>query len=140
MQATFYVIEKPRYREQPLLLVCRIAALCLATGKAVSILVRDRAQAEALDALLWEFDDDAYIPHQIAGEDEDDAITPVLIVPPEVDVPARPLMINLRDQPVAGPCERVLEVVPAEPEHRGPLRERWKHYRQRGWALETHRM
>jgi DNA polymerase IIIc chi subunit len=27
-------------------------------------------QAEVLDELLWEFDPDAYIPHQIAGMDE----------------------------------------------------------------------
>ena len=36
------------------------------------MLARDAAQAEALDDLLWAFDDDAYVPHQIAGDDDED--------------------------------------------------------------------
>src|SRR3546814_8757565 len=61
------------------------------------ILARDAEQAEALDGLLWEFDADAWLPHQIAGSDEDDDITPILIVVPGTDTPDRPLVINLRD-------------------------------------------
>lgn len=139
-RADFYLIDKPRFRDNPLLLVCELVKKCYGTGKPTVILVRDSGQAEALDALLWEFDESAYLPHQIAGQDEDDEITPILIASPDVDVPARPLQINLRDTPVPGPCERVLEVVPAIPAFRGPLRERWKQYQQRGWDLHKHDM
>ena len=75
------------------------------------VLARSLEQAEELDGLLWEFDEDAFIPHQIAG-DEDDAITPVLIIAawrgrrrsPAGAQPARRLRPGL--------FERVLEVVP----------------------------
>ena len=43
--------------------------------------------------------------------DEEEAL--VLIAAPGTDAPARPLVINLRDEPWLGQCERVLEVVPA---------------------------
>ncbi|HTM69677.1 MAG TPA: DNA polymerase III subunit chi, partial [Luteimonas sp.] len=103
------------------------------------ILARDHAQAEELDDLLWAFDDDAYVPHQIAG-DEEDELAPVLIATPDVDVPLRPLVLNLRDAAVEGAFERVLEVVPADESARGPLRERWKAYKARGLEVKSHDM
>ena len=135
-RADFYLIDKPRFREQPLLLVCELAKRAYAANLPTLILVRDAAQAEALDDLLWSFEDDAYLPHQIAGMDEDDAETPVLIVTPQTDTPTRPLLINLRDTAPSGQFDRVLEVVPADPAARMPLRERWKHYQSLGFTLK----
>jgi DNA polymerase-3 subunit chi len=140
MRADFYLIAKPRFLEQPLLLVCELAKRALAAGQASLILARDGNQAEALDALLWEFDEDAYLPHQIAGSDEDDAITPILIVSPGTETPDRPLVINLRDEIAPGQYERVLEVVPADPAAREPLRARWRAYQERGFTLNKHDM
>lgn len=140
MRADFYLIDKPRFREQPLLLVCELCRRALAAGEPTLVLVRDTEQAEALDALLWEFDADAYLPHQIAGIDEDDEITPLLIAAPGTDCANRALVINLRDAPVPEPCARVLEVVPADPAARAPLRERWRAYQARGYALAKHDM
>lgn len=134
-RADFYLIDKPRFRQQPLLLVCELARKAYASDQPTLILARDMAQAETLDDLLWAFDPDEYLPHQIAGQDEDDDAAPVLIAPPELDVPLRPLLINLRDAAPQGAFERVLEVVPADPAARGPLRERWKHYQALGFAL-----
>lgn len=139
-RADFYLIQKPRFREQPLLLVCELARKAYEANLWALILARDAAQAEEIDELLWAFDEDAYIPHQIAGTDEEDALTPVLIAGPETDIALRPLVINLRDTPVAGSFERVLEVVPADPAARGPLRERWKHYQSLGFDVKKHDM
>jgi len=46
--------------------------------------------------------------------------------------PMRPLVLNLRDEPVPIGFDRVLEVVPADPAAREPLRQRWKHYQAHG--------
>lgn len=140
MRADFYLIAKPRFLEQPLLLVCELAKRALAAGQATLILARDDGQAEALDALLWEFDENAYLPHQIAGTDEDDDVTPLLIVPPGAVSADRPLVINLRDEIAPGQYERVLEVVPADPAAREPLRQRWRAYQERGFVLNKHDM
>ena len=138
-RADFYLVGKPRFREEPLRLVCELARKAHDAGQWTLVLARDREQAEALDELLWAFDEDAYIPHQVAGDEEDD-LTPVLIAPPEVDVPLRPLLINLRDGAVDGSFERVLEVVPADNSAREPLRERWKQYKARGFDVTKHDM
>ena len=138
-RADFYLIQKERFREDPLLLVCELAKRGYAANLPMLVLARDSAQAEALDDLLWSFEDDAYLPHQVAGDDEDE-LCPILIATPEMDVPARPLLVNLRDGVPAGTFDRVLEVVPADPSARGPLRERWKHYQSLGFELNKYDM
>ena len=138
-RADFYLIQKERFREEPLLLVCELARKAHDANLWTLVLARDAEQAQQLDELLWEFDADAYIPHQMAGDDEDE-LTPVLIATPESDTPMRALVINLRDEPVNGSFDRVLEVVPADDSARGPLRERWKQYQARGFDLKKYDM
>jgi len=138
-QATFYLIAKPRFRDEPLLLVCELAKKAFDSGRSVLILARSLEQAEQLDEKLWDFDESAFVPHQIAGDD-DDAITPVLIVPPGMQAPDRALVINLRDEAVAGTFERVLEVVPDDETQRAGSRERWKTYKAAGLDVAKHDM
>ena len=138
-RADFYLIAKERFREEPLLLVCELARKAYDANLWTLILARDTEQAEALDEMLWDMGDDAYIPHQIAG-DEEDQLTPVLIAAPDIDTAMRALVINLRDDAVEGSFERVLEVVPADDSAREPLRERWKQYKARGLDLKKHDM
>jgi DNA polymerase-3 subunit chi len=138
-RADFYLIDKPRFREAPLRLVCELARKAFDADQPALILVQSLGQAEALDDELWAFEPDAFVPHQIAGNEEDE-LTPILIVPPEVETPDRPLVINLRDGVVARICERVLEVVPADPAAREGSRRRWSEYKARGFALDKHDM
>ena len=139
-RADFYLIAKPRFREEPLRLVCELVRKSYAAELWTLILARDAEQAEALDDMLWDMGEDAYIPHQIAGMDEEDDDTPVLIATPGAEAPQRPLVINLRDEPYLGACDRVLEVVPADPSAREPLRERWKQYKAAGLDVAKHDM
>jgi DNA polymerase-3 subunit chi len=138
-RADFYLIARERFREEPLQLVCELVRKAHDANLWTLVLARDAEQAEALDEMLWDMGDDAYIPHQIAG-DEEDALTPVLIATPDIDAPMRALVINLRDDAVEGSFERVLEVVPADDSAREPLRERWKQYKARGLDLKKHDM
>ncbi|MCW8809275.1 MAG: DNA polymerase III subunit chi [Rhodanobacter sp.] len=138
-RADFYLIDKPRFREQPLLLVCELTRKAYAAQQPTLILTRDYAQAEALDELLWAFDEDAMIPHQLAGDD-DDAATAVLIVPPGVDTADRPLLINLRETCPTGRFQRVLEVVAADPAERDGSRLRWRAYQRLGFELHKNDM
>ena len=138
-RADFYLIAKERFREEPLLLVCELARKAYDANLWTLVLARDAEQAETLDEMLWDMGDDAYIPHQIAG-DEEDQLTPVLIASPDIDSAMRPLVINLRDDAVEGSFERVLEVVPADDSAREPLRERWKQYKARGMEVKKHDM
>ena len=138
-RADFYLIDKPRFREQPLLLVCALAKKAFAAQQPTLILTRDYAQAEALDELLWAFDEDVLIPHQLAGDD-DDADTAVLIVPPGIETTDRPLLINLRENCPVGRFQRVLEVVAADPAERDGSRTRWREYQRLGFELHKNDM
>lgn len=133
--ADFYLIDKPRFRENPLLLVCELAKRAFDAQLPTLIHCRSREQAEQLDELLWEFDPDAFLPHQIAGDDEDDEITAILLVPPEFDAPMRALVINLRDSCPLGGFQSVKEVVAADASEREGSRARWKEYQARGYPL-----
>ncbi len=138
-RADFYLIAKPRFRDDPLLLVCELARRAFDSGQPALILTRSFDEAEALDEKLWEFDEAAFVPHQIAGDD-DDAITPVLIVPPGTATPDRTLVINLREDCAPGLFERVLEVVPADENERAGSRKRWTTYKAAGFELAKHDM
>jgi DNA polymerase III subunit chi len=134
-RADFYLIAKPRFRDDPLLLVCELAKKSFESGQSTLILARSMEQAEQLDEKLWEFDELAFIPHQIAGDD-DDAITPVLIAAPDAKPADRNLVINLRDDCAPGLFERVLEVVPADEDQRAGSRQRWKTYQHAGFEVK----
>jgi len=138
-RADFYLIAKPRFRDDPLLLVCELAKRAFESGQRALILARSADQADALDEKLWEFDEQAFIPHQIAGDD-DDAITPLLIVAPGTTTADRALVINLRDECAPGLFERVLEVVAADEAQRLGSRERWKTYKAAGFEVNKHDM
>nr|WP_199040151.1 DNA polymerase III subunit chi [Dyella sp. ASV24] len=138
-RADFYLIDKPRFREQPLLLVCELAKRAYAAQQPTLVLARDFAQAEAIDELLWEFDEDGFITHQLAGDD-DDHTTAVLIVPPGIDTPDRPMLINLREECASGHFDRVLEVVAADPAERDGSRTRWTEYKRRGFDVNKYDM
>ncbi|ASR43533.1 DNA polymerase III subunit chi [Xanthomonas citri pv. mangiferaeindicae] len=140
MRADFYLIAKPRFRDEPLRLVCELVRKAYAAQQWTLVLARDMAQAEMLDDMLWDMGEDDYIPHQIAGTDDEDDEAPVLIAAPDTDTPMRALVINLRDAAVDGGFERVLEVVPADDSAREPLRERWRHYKAAGLEVSKHDM
>jgi len=131
MRIEFYAIEKDRFKDKALELVCVLAQKAFETQTPALLLVESAAHAEALDDLLWSFNDDAFIPHQVAGQDDDDEC-PVLIVPPEFSPSPRPLCINLRVQPAADGAERVIELIPDNEAEKAAARERWKAYKTRG--------
>ncbi len=135
-RADFYLIAKDRFKAEPLRLVCELARKAYDANLWTLVLARDAAQAEQLDDMLWDMGEDAYIPHQIAGADVDEEEAAVLIAPPDVDAPLRPLVINLRDAAVEGAFDRGLEVVPADESAREPLRARWSQYKARGLELK----
>ena len=116
-------------------LVCELARKANDAGLFTLVLARDQAQAEELDELLWAFDNDAYIPHQIAGEDMDEEEALVLIAVPEhrrvlIAVPGtamslapavRALVINLRMTCRWASAEACWSGSAADPEAREPL-------------------
>lgn len=127
----FYQLSSAKFQNDPLLLVAKLAEKAFETQAACVILVRDDAQAEAVDEKLWSYADDAFLPHQIAGQDDDDE-SPILIVPPQFAVPVRDVTINLRNQAVAQFGTRLLEIIPLDEAEMADSRARFKAFMARG--------
>jgi DNA polymerase-3 subunit chi len=139
IRADFYMIaNKTQFVEQPLLLVCQLAQKAIASNQPCLIFCASIEQADYLDDLLWDFDDDAFVPHQIVGTDDDEDMTPILLVGPESQTPMRPLAINLRNELPPLGFQRVLEIVPAEDAARGPARTRWLAYKKLSFEVNKH--
>jgi DNA polymerase-3 subunit chi len=138
-RADFYLIGSARFAADPVLLVCGLARKAYRQELPTLILARTLEEAQGLDDRLWSFDPEEFLPHQIAGEEDDD-LAPILIVPPGARVRSRPLVINLREECAEPGFEVVKEVVPANPEERAGSRRRWAEYRKRGLDVVKHDM
>ncbi len=74
MQVDFYHLTRsPLDRVLP-----RIAERIVGDGGRLLVVVRDEAQAAAIDKLLWTYAPDSFLPHGVSGAGEDGA-QPVLI-------------------------------------------------------------
>ena len=96
-----------------------------------------------LDDLLWTYSDRTFLPHDVwTGEEPADSLSKILIGEHPAPDAYRELLVNLADQPPADldRYTRIIEIVDSDPERKRLSRERYKLYRERGCALETHNL
>jgi DNA polymerase-3 subunit chi len=102
----------------------------------VRVLTADAAQTERLERLLWEEPREGFIPHvRLASPLA--AATPVLVDHAAEHPGAGDLLINLAPTPPAFFARflELVELVGRDPAAVAAGRERWKHYKTRGFAL-----
>lgn len=132
----FYVLADadPRRRD---LLICRLTEKAWTLGHRVYI--HSPQRAAQLDALLWTFRDDAFLPHALSDHD---AFAPIVIGDGDEPLDTRYLLLNLSDSVPSffSRFERVAEIVNDEPSVREAGRERFRFYRDRGYSLRTHKL
>jgi DNA polymerase-3 subunit chi len=136
----FYVLpgQEPEGR---FLLACRLAEKAYELGHKVYIHTASAGQAERLDDLLWTFRQGSFVPHTLYPPVEGD-LSPVLIGWDEVPAVEAEVLINLTD---AVPTfferfERVAELVDQNPQTLTQSRERFRFYRERGYAPTSHKL
>lgn len=96
-----------------------------------------------LDQLLWSYSGIEFLPHCGSNSPATTmAVTPILLVE-QLDVYALgSVLINLGPQVPGGfeRFERFIEVASSSEDDRLAARDRWKHYRDRGYALRRHEL
>lgn len=134
----FYILEQADEQAR-LRLACRLAEKAWSQAQKVLLLAPGGAEAQALDDLLWTFRDRSFVPHEIYSAERAPR-TSVLIcagssVPAEADV-----LINLCDGVPDGfeRFARIVEPVDGDPARRRAGRDRYRFYRERGLAPESH--
>ncbi|NWG31499.1 MAG: DNA polymerase III subunit chi [Rhodocyclaceae bacterium] len=110
-----------------------------AQGPSVLVYAPAPEAAERLDRLLWTQPALSFVPHCHA--DAPLALdTPILIAARLDDPPVDTCLLNLSNELPAGfsRFEVLVEVVSTDDADRLPARERFKFYRDRGYAIENH--
>ena len=119
--------------------VCKLVHKAFRLGHRIYILTHDHEDAQRLDRLLWTFSAGSFIPHGL-GARPADADMPVLIGRDEPPVAHEDVLIQLTPQvpEFFSRFQRVAEVVDGSDGEKTLARERFRFYRDRGYALQTH--
>ena len=135
-QVDFYQIESS---ESALLFACRLIEKVYRLKRKVHVHTASSEEAESLDALLWTFKPETFIPHERYGA--------VLAAPIQICYQADPVLhqdvlINLSATipDFFSRFTRVAEIVPQAAERRDAARENFRFYKERGYPLNYHKM
>ncbi|MFM0050862.1 DNA polymerase III subunit chi [Caballeronia grimmiae] len=123
----------------PLAYACRLARKAYASGRALVVLAEPQRLA-AFDEQLWTFAPLEFVPHCMAKSPLAEE-TPVVLASDLNDVPHHQVLVNL-GAPVPAQFarfERLIEIVGNEGDELAAGRERFRFYRDRGYAIETHK-
>jgi DNA polymerase III subunit chi len=123
----------------PLDYACRLARKAYASGSALIVLAEARRLA-AFDEQLWTFSPLEFVPHVMAKSPlaQD---TPIVLTSNLDDAPHHQVLVNL-GAPVSAQFarfERLIEIVGNDQDELAAGRERFRFYRDRGYAIETHK-
>jgi DNA polymerase-3 subunit chi len=119
---------------------CRLAEKAWRAGHRVWLHTPSGDAARELDVALWTFRDDSFVPHALAGSDDEDC--PILIGRGAEPDDAPDVLINLAPQVPdwVRRCSRIAEIVGADEQARAAGRDRFRTYRELGCEPESHRI
>ncbi|QJD60415.1 DNA polymerase III subunit chi [Pseudomonas sp. gcc21] len=116
---------------------CRLAHKAWGKGHKVYLHCASEEQAGELDALLWSFRADSFVPHGLHSDYPDE---PVVCGYSEDPSPHHDLLINVTDAtpPFFSRFSRLAEIIVEDDSVRVPARDRFRFYRERGYPLNSH--
>ena len=138
----FYVLKSTAPKERRTF-ACRLAEKAYLRNMSVVILGASAEEAKAMDELLWTFSDGSFVPHRYLEGAQPEAVPePVRLTADLEGAGGADLLVNLSDRlPLdLARYARIAEIIDADPERRRLGRERFKSYRERKLALETHQL
>jgi DNA polymerase III subunit chi len=138
----FYVL-KGGAAKQRWMFACRLTEKAFLRDLRVVVVNETLADAQAMDDLLWTFNERSFVPHKICLDEHSlDPATPVQLTVDPSNVPAADLLVNLTARLPAHweLYPRVAEIIDADEDRRRLGRERFKSYRDLKVALETHQL
>jgi len=136
----FYVLEA-QARGDRYTLACRLAEKAWQKGHRVYLHTGSENEARHLDKLLWTYREGSFLPHGRFGE-ANAASNPILVGNDPGAGEEHDVLINLATEVPAffSRFERVTETLDQDPQIRQAGRNRFRFYRDRGYAPETHKI
>lgn len=141
MQVSFYVVNpsqpEPATAPAHVAFACQLCADLYRAKKRVFVYTANQQEAEQFDELLWQFEPERFVPHNLAGEG------PAYGAPVEISwqppKQSRQVLLNLSTEipAFANRFQQIIEFVPADEQLKAQARERYKQYRQLGITPQT---
>ena len=136
----FYVLGAADQRAR-LTYACRVAEKAYEQGLRVAVRTTSPSETAEIDELMWTFSDRSFVPHAVwPAEPSVAEHTPVLIASGALPDSHRDVLVNLAPEGPAEPARygRICEIVGADEETRRRARQRWRVYREAGFAPANH--
>jgi DNA polymerase-3 subunit chi len=142
-QVMFYLLkddvtdESIKDKRSAIYNACLQASHFYRQNQRVYIYAQDQQHAEQIDEMLWAFDSDSFVPHNLVGEGpKQGAIVEIGYQPPHG---RRPVLINLnREVPnFANQFQFIVDFVPSDETLKQQARERFKTCRQWGFQVDN---
>ena len=137
----FYVLKSAAARQR-WAFACRLTEKAYLKDLKIVIVSDTLADAQALDELLWTFNDRSFIPHKVCLDEQSVDPATAVHLTVETALPTADLLVNLAQRLPAHfqRYARIAEVIDADEERRRLGRERFKAYRDLKLPLETHQI
>ena len=149
MQVKFYVLSEPQPDNTATpthaastvpaeyLFACQLCADFYRQGLRVYVFCQNQQDAELLDEVLWQFDAERFVPHNLAGEGPQRGAP--IEISWQMPKSSRQVLINLTESipSFANRYMQVIEFVPVAADKKSNAREKYKQYRQLGVTPET---
>jgi len=135
-EVSFYILPTQSQHER-LLFACKLIEKAYRSGCFCYVLTDTAGQSQQIDNLLWTFRAGSFIPHQLYTGDIPKT-EQVLIGSLPAPAQWQKTVINLSSQ--CANAERVLEILDNSEATKAVGRERYRHYKEAGHNLTTHKM
>ena len=121
---------------------CRLLRKAVSAHGARLVVVADAAVLEAIDTALWTLSPSDFVAH-CRSDDAPFVVerSPVVLVDSAASaLPDRPILVNLGAELPARfeRFQRLIDIVGSDDADRQAGRARWRHYKDRGYAIRTH--
>jgi DNA polymerase III subunit chi len=138
----FYVLKSAAVKQR-LAFACRLTEKAYLRNLKVVIVNDTLADAQALDEMLWTFNERSFVPHALCLDEQSvDPATPIHLTLELANAPAADLLVNLAKVLPTQLLKyaRIAEIIDADEERKSLGRERFKAYRDLKFSLDTHQI
>lgn len=141
LEVTFYVLPAEAPLSTRHTTACRLVDKAWQQQRRVLVHATNKAEAEAIDELLWTFRAESFIPHHLVGEGPTPP-PPVRISWDSAPSDSRDILINLSPDIPTGfdRFQRVIEIVAGTDSEREQARQHWKEYKRLGISVQAHEL
>ncbi len=138
LRIDFYLISESTDNER-LRFACRLLEKAYLQNHRIYINTNNETEARLLNDLLWTFRDVGFVPHGLVGEQNTEKAS-VQIGYSKNPKLHKDILLNLTQEipEFYTEFERVIEIIPEQPEWKNKARENFKKYKENNHQIETH--